>query len=415
MATNVNGLHLDPGDKSYAERLKTNVSYNERLKRNILEISIEKTDNDAEVIVSENSVVRVLKSIGMDIVSQVEGYQVQYNGRTNLISVWAAEDLDLERFCKTEAIRISKGIVTGQIRPASRRDVTLTVSGLDFNTPDTLIFEYIQKFGASIVNNNVTYVKYIEGPFKGKFNGERRYQVNFSNCTRQMGTYHYLDGAKVKIFYKGNHRTCGRCHRSSYKCPGKGIAKDCHTAGGPKVYLNDHMKQLWTEIGFNPSNFELPSDFVEAGDKPILDSDSNSIDVPRFQNVADSERHIGLTIANFSLEVTDEEILVFVKKYVNEDINENVLDIVRDKKKSVATINHSLSAKIVQEAMSKINFEECKTKFYGKPLYCRPLRDITPEKAPSNSNIPGLNFDNNLRVRNKKVRITQIGQKKVRF
>ena len=123
MATKEDGIHFDPGERSYAERLKTNISYNERLKRNVLEIAVEKIDNDAEVIISENSVVRVLKSIGMDIVSQVEGYQVQYNGRTSVISVWAAEDLDLERFCKTEAIIIGKGIVTGQIRPSTRRDV----------------------------------------------------------------------------------------------------------------------------------------------------------------------------------------------------------------------------------------------------------------------------------------------------
>ena len=87
MATKEGGMHFDPGERTYADRLKTNVSYNERLKRNVLEITVEKIDSDAEIIISENSVVRVLKSIGMDIMSQIEGYQVQYNGRTSLISV----------------------------------------------------------------------------------------------------------------------------------------------------------------------------------------------------------------------------------------------------------------------------------------------------------------------------------------
>ena len=31
--------------------------------------------------------------------------------------------------------------------------------------------------------------------------------------------------------------------------------------------------------------------------------------------------------------------------------------------------------------MSKINFRECRKKFSDRPLYCRPLRDITPEKV----------------------------------
>ena len=82
----------DPGgnrftskENTYAGRLKTNVSYNERLKRNILEIVVEKTEKEAEIIINEASVERVLKSIGMDILSQVEGYQIQYNGRTSII------------------------------------------------------------------------------------------------------------------------------------------------------------------------------------------------------------------------------------------------------------------------------------------------------------------------------------------
>ena len=144
------------------------------------------------------------------------------------------------------------------------RDITLTVTGLDFNTPDSLLFEYFQKFGATIVSNNVVYSKYIDGPFKGKFNGERKYLLNFTNSSRHMGTFHYLDGSKVRIFYRGNTKTCGRCHRSSYSCPGKGIAKDCQNAGGPKVYLNDHMQRLWSEIGFNPSNLDLNSTNIDA-------------------------------------------------------------------------------------------------------------------------------------------------------
>ena len=69
MATKNGNVEFDPGAKSYAERLKTNVSYNERLKRNVLEIAIEKNESDAEVMISENSVERVLKSIGMDIMT----------------------------------------------------------------------------------------------------------------------------------------------------------------------------------------------------------------------------------------------------------------------------------------------------------------------------------------------------------
>lgn len=181
------GLH-----PTYAERLKTNVNYDQRLKRNVLEVVLERIDRDAEMVLDEQCVARLLRSIGMDVETQVEGYQIHHHGRSSMISVWAMKGLNLERFCKEEGITVTKGIMTGRIRHAGRKDVTVTISGLDFNTPDTLILEYIKKFGGIIISNNVIYSKFNEGLFKGKYNGERKYQVDFSNSSRNMGTFHYI-------------------------------------------------------------------------------------------------------------------------------------------------------------------------------------------------------------------------------
>ena len=70
---------------SYADRLKTNVRHNHRLKRNVLEITIEK-DKEVRVDLDPATVARILNSIGLDIGNQVEGYQIIY-GRVCLISV----------------------------------------------------------------------------------------------------------------------------------------------------------------------------------------------------------------------------------------------------------------------------------------------------------------------------------------
>ena len=82
-----------------------------------------------------------------------------------------------------------------------------TVSGLDFNTPDTLIKSYMEKLGGKLVTQEVIYVKAGEGPLKGVYDGERKYNVLFVDSIRPMGTYHYLDGPRVKIFYRGNVKT----------------------------------------------------------------------------------------------------------------------------------------------------------------------------------------------------------------
>ena len=52
---------------SYADRLRTNVKFDQRLKRNVLEITLEKTFKEADLLIGPESVDRLLKSIGMDV------------------------------------------------------------------------------------------------------------------------------------------------------------------------------------------------------------------------------------------------------------------------------------------------------------------------------------------------------------
>ena len=197
-----------------------------------------------------------------------------------------------------------------------------------------------------------------------------------------MGNYHFLDGSKIRIFYRGNEKTCGRCHRTSRSCLGNGIAKECDTKGGVRVHLNDHMRKLWSEIGFVPSSFELPDsdDLNEENDHPVAEAETFSrVDTKAQTSVEDKFRFIGISIANFSLDLTDEDIRKFVVEKVGEEVKEHIT-IIREKKKAIVTINDSLTVEKINETMKMISFNECKLKFFGRPLYCRPLRDITPEK-----------------------------------
>ena len=241
---------------SYSDRLKTNVRFDQRLKRNILEITLEKSDPTVDIDVGQEDIARVFKTLGIDISSQTQGYQVQYKGKTSVISAWMGAGISLDRFCKDVSIKVSDGVMTGMIRPAGKRDVTVSITGLDFNTPDTFVVEYLNKFGI-VLSNAVVYAKFDTGPFKGKYNGERKYQVDFTKSSKQMGTFHLIDGNKVRVFYRGNRKTCGRCHKLASDCLGEAVAKNCAAAGGDRVFLSDHMKRLWDEIGFIPTSFAL--------------------------------------------------------------------------------------------------------------------------------------------------------------
>ena len=94
------------------DRLKTNVKYDHRLKRNILEITIEKDNKDIRVEMNDDLTARILKSVGIDIAKELEGFQVTY-GRVCTISAWMSMGVSLERFCQKEGIIVGKGLRTG--------------------------------------------------------------------------------------------------------------------------------------------------------------------------------------------------------------------------------------------------------------------------------------------------------------
>ena len=110
----------------YSDRLKTHVRYDQRLKRNVLEITLEKTNNDAVFDdVNEEAVGRVFKTLGINIETQVQGSQIHYRGKTSVISVWMVAGVSLDRFCKDINIKVTPGVMTGMIRPAGKTDVTV--------------------------------------------------------------------------------------------------------------------------------------------------------------------------------------------------------------------------------------------------------------------------------------------------
>ena len=382
--------------KSYSDRLKTNVRYDQRLKRNILEITLEKTNNEAVIDeVGAEDVARVLKTLGIDIVAQVLGSQVHYKGKFSIVSVWMAPGVSLDKFCKDVNIKVTPGIMTGMIRPAGKKDVTVTIDGLDFNTPDSFVIDYMNKFGV-VLSNAVVYTKCDTGPFKGKFSGERKFQVDFSKSTRQMGTFHIIDGSKVRIFYRGNKKTCGRCHRVASLCPGEAISRNCAAGGGPRVFLSDHMKELWKEVGFVPNTFELDADDKSEDDVQQAVRDALVLSVKNLPptihrqepNSRDIENFNGITVRNFPIAMREEEIVTFLVNHGMPDAPARNHITINKGRKSTSVVIDGLNKTEVQTMFKSIHFHETKQKFFELevPLYCKALRNMTPKK-PENTQI----------------------------
>ena len=74
MASDKHQNRTEQSKPSYADRLKTNVKYDQRLKRNILEINIEKKDEETELILDQNVIARLMNSLKMNVEKEMEGY-----------------------------------------------------------------------------------------------------------------------------------------------------------------------------------------------------------------------------------------------------------------------------------------------------------------------------------------------------
>ena len=110
----------DKGDSaknrySYANRLKSNINYSQRLQRNVLEITLERVDKNVDIQIDDSEIERVLRTLKIDIRSQVEGYQLQYRGATSVIFVWIPVRVNHENYCKNLVIRVNNSVSTGMI------------------------------------------------------------------------------------------------------------------------------------------------------------------------------------------------------------------------------------------------------------------------------------------------------------
>ena len=380
----------DGRSTSYADRAKMNIRFDQKLKRNVLEIEVEKDNEEEEIILSAETVATLLNKIKMNINSHVEGYQVSFGRKKSKIEVLCKQGLDLEQFCLCESLQVEKGVKTNFIRPAGRKDVAVTITGLGFNTPDSLVQEYICKFGGKLVTNDVIYVKYGEGPFKGKLNGARKYQIDFTEAKLQMGTFHILDGKRVKVFYRGNGSTCGWCQADGVKCPGGGKAKLCKEAGTKQVHLQEHMKELWSLIDFNPQTFEINEveyDDTEnpenlGGNRKVL----NTVHFPRVNDreqmsPSESAKFTGVRINNFPHDISDADVISFIKKETKEEIN--ISDVKSDKTRYSTNVylGPGPSPNVIAKITEMLDYKTTgRTFFEGRKLHVQLHRPLTPIK-----------------------------------
>ena len=365
-----------PAPPSYSDKLKVNVNRCERLKRNVLEISLD-VEQGLKMKVEESDVAKTLAKIGIDIGSDMEGCQI-CPGFSRKIFVWLKPSCNIQRFCKDECYKVSEGVKTSLIKPMDKTEVAVLIKGLNLNTPDSIVKEYLNKHG-KVVNDKVIYETEKEGPFKGLKNGNRRYLVDFS-AGINLGSFHILDGANIQISYSGQYRTCARCHKTSRECPGGGIARTCESNHGPKIKLIDHMRSHWQAINFDPNLFSLPEgDDNKLEDVPIKTNFSFTPPGKQHENAPTKNNITAVVVKNLPEGLPETDAIEFLKSKGLDDEASAALKIHHNKKNTnidIENITNSVAQILITNLNEKV--------FFNKKVYCRALLAVNSPENRAN-------------------------------
>ena len=206
MAANIGERPRGEGGGTWAQRFGSSLP--QSLNKNILEVVLEK-DAKGAFLVSENDCAVFMGKLGLDLRPgvHVEGVQLCPNGR-GVILITLKDGVKVDSFCRYDVMQVTEsGIRSSLIKQAGKREVVITVKGIHPNTKDSVVLDYLGKFG-KIVTTKVVHGIFTDGPLKNMKNGDRAYKVEIK-AGENMGSYHVIDGHKVSLRYAGHSLRVG--------------------------------------------------------------------------------------------------------------------------------------------------------------------------------------------------------------
>ena len=369
--------------KVWANIASMNVS--KRKKTNTLEIRLE-SDSGVSCSLNTEEIERLLRRLKINS-SQFSAVQACPE-RKNVVYITFAPGVDLKKFViqQSESYILKPGIRTTTIRPVGNRDIGVTVHGLHPDTRDEAVVQYLNAHGVVNQKEPVIYGVFPGAPgstlLAGKLNGNRTYLMEVK---KNIGSYHIIDGERVSIRYRGQVKTCNKCHCLETECSGKGLARDCTSA---KVLLSEHMKKYWDMIEFKPANAKMNEVDLEESAETLQAITANDRSQPPPAPVTDIEpddlaRYSGVVVKGFAKEKAATDI---IKELINfglpEEYGEEDIDIKENHSFSTVYI-HDLKPEICVTLLKNLHGKEV----LGRRLSVFALVEETPTKKQENDKI----------------------------
>ena len=361
--------------RSYSSITAINTSVRDN--KNVLEVRLERQQG-ATFRLSQLEIESLLVRLGIDG-SHFLGVSACPEGKP-VVLITLHPSVDIKKFLyRNESYVVKEGVRTTAIRPAGKKDVLVTVSGLNPNIRDQAVIRYLEAHGkvskTEKVIHHVFPGEYGSTLCAGKFNGNRSFVMEI---TEQMGSYHIIDGEKVTIRYPGQEWSCARCHNFKRSCPGLAIAKDCTAE---RVLLSSHMENHWRKIGFKP---ETKSD-SEVDDVPDLDiqvGQPNKV-TPVISESQLVSKYKSVIVKGFLPSTSLEDVCNELRKN-GLPSNYNTENLLRNEKSGALTIPNlepDQCLLILENMHSK--------KFLGRKIFVTSVVSNSPSKSqPSEESIP---------------------------
>ena len=363
------GTSAVPTKSSYVGIASLNTSVREN--KNLLEIRLDRSDNSVSFNLSQSELDHLLTRLGIDS-SHFVGVSSCPEGK-GVVYVTLHPSVNIQRFLnKNESFELKQGIRTGFIRPAGKKEQAVTISGLHPNTKDQAVMKYLSAHGKVSTTDRVIHHVFpgVAGSSlcAGKLNGNRTYMVE---VTKPMGSYHIIDGEKVSVRYRGQNKTCARCHKTESVCPGRAKARDCTS---DRVLLSSHMEEHWEEVGYKPDTVELNE--VDNLDIQIgnVEPECAPVDSLRPDH---SSKYNSVIIKGFSKEVEEKEVYnILLEGGLPTEYK--IEDIKKDDKNGHLLIT-ALDPTICIKLTNHINGN----KFFNRKVFVTSIVKKTPSKENS--------------------------------
>ena len=151
------------------------------------------------------------------------------------------------------------------------------------------------------------------------------------------------------------------------------------------------MREVWNEVGFVPVTFELDEhdktedDIQQAiRDATVLNNIKLPTNIKRPEPESRDIKHFnGVSVKNFPSKLDEKAILTFLINYGLPTTHDSVHININKEGKNTGVIIDGLGTTAVQRLYNSIHFPLTKQKFFDVPLYCKPIRNMTPTKVVS--------------------------------